>query len=202
MIHFLRMGIFISAVAFSQYAQAQGTAFGIKAGLNLSKIDLDESEATYESRKGYHAGIFLRGRFDKIAIQPELLLYTQKGEIRNTLFGTAQESFTYVTVPVLFKFYPALGLNIQLGPQFGFLVDGERKYDNALFNGSEDITDYYKGSDVSVALGLGYDFDFGLGIDARYNIGVKDINNEVDGDPAKSRIFMISLGWNFVRAGD
>jgi len=196
--HFLKVAIFISVSPFAYATYAQDTAFGIKAGINLSNIDLEDSEATYNSRTGYHAGVFLRGKFDKIAIQPELLLYTQKGEIERSVFGTAEESLTYVTVPVMLKFYPVLGLNIQLGPQFGFLVDGERKYSNPAFTASEDITDYYKGSDVSVALGLGYDFDFGLGIDARYNIGVKDINDEVDGDPAKSRIFMISLGWNFV----
>jgi hypothetical protein len=100
----------------------------------------------------------------------------------------------------MFKFYPALGLNIQLGPQFGFLLDGERKYDNPfLGTSSDDITDYYNKSDVSVSLGAGYDFGFGLNIDARYNIGVKDINDEASSEPVKSRVFLISLGWNFLK---
>jgi hypothetical protein len=28
---------------------------------------------------------------------------------------------------------------------------------------------------------------------------MKDINNAVDGDEVKSRVFLVSLGWNFLR---
>jgi hypothetical protein len=97
------------------------------------------------------------------------------------------------------KFYPIGGLNIQLGPQFAFLLDGERKYDTFLGSGSVDISDEYKNSDIAVSVGAGYDFDFGLGLDFRYNIGIKDINDAADGDEARSRMFMISLGWNFLK---
>jgi hypothetical protein len=178
---------------------AQETGFGIKGGLNLSTLNFDDADATYESSTGYHLGIFVRGKFDKVAIQPEFLLYTQNGDIKSSAFGTAQERFTYFTIPVMVKFYPVGGLNLQVGPQFGFLIDGERKYDTVFGSGTEDIKDHYKSSDVSVSLGAGYDFDFGLGIDARYNLGVKDINNATNGDPVKSRVFMISLGWNFLK---
>ena len=91
------------------------------------------------------------------------------------------------------------GLNLHAGPQFGFLVDGERKYDTVFGSGTEDITESYKSSDIAVSAGLGYDFKFGLSVDARYNIGVKDINNAANGEDARSRVFMISLGWNFLK---
>jgi hypothetical protein len=182
----------------SQVSFAQETAFGLKAGVNLSSLMIDDPEASYDSRTGFHAGLFLRGRFNKIGVQPELLFFTQKTEIRNTLFGTAQESFTYLSIPVILKFYPVAGLNFQVGPQFGFLIDGERKYDTFVGSGSKDITEHYKSSDVSISLGAGYDFSFGLGLDFRYNLGVKDINNAADGEPVKSRIFLVSLGWNFL----
>jgi hypothetical protein len=179
-------------------ADAQ-VAFGIKGGLNLTTLDVKDPELSYESRTGYHAGIFLRSRMDKVAIQPELLLFTQRGDLESSFFGSARESFTYLSIPVILKFYPVGGLNIQLGPQFGFLIDGEREYDNFLGSGTEDITDHYKKSDVSVSVGGGYDFGFGLGLDVRYNIGVKDINDAADGQEARSRIFLLSLGWNFLR---
>ena len=178
---------------------AQDVGFGLKGGLNLSTLDLEEPQASYESRTGYHVGIFLRGKFNKIAIQPEVLLYTQKGDIESSVFGTAHESFSYLTIPVILKFYPIGGLNLQLGPQFGFILDGERKYDTFFGSGSRDITDYYDKADISLSLGAGYDFGFGLGLDVRYNLGIKDINNAADGDPVKSRVIMVSLGWNFLR---
>jgi hypothetical protein len=193
--------VVIIAISFLslQSVRAQETAFGIKAGVNLSTLKVDDPETTYDSRTGYHAGVFLRGKFDKIAIQPELLLFTQKGFGNSALQGKYEDSFTYVSVPIMLKFYPAAGLNIQLGPQFGFLIDGERKYPNAVIPYKKDITEAYKSSDVSVSIGGGYDFDFGLNLDVRYNLGVKDINNAADGEAAKSRIFLVSLGWNFLK---
>ncbi len=194
---FIRVTLLLSFLTVAS-ADAQ-VAFGIKGGLNLTTLDVKDPELSYESRTGYHAGIFLRSRMDKVAIQPELLLFTQQGNLESSFFGTARESFTYLSIPVILKFYPVGGLNIQLGPQFGFLIDGEREYDNFLSSGTEDITDHYKKSDVSVSVGGGYDFGFGLGLDVRYNIGVKDINDAADGQEARSRIFLLSLGWNFLR---
>ena len=194
---FIRVTLILSLITAAS-AQAQ-VAFGLKGGLNLTTLDVKDPELSYESRTGYHAGIFLRSKMDKIAIQPELLLFTQQGDLESSFFGSARESFTYLSVPVILKFYPVAGLNIQLGPQFGFLIDGEREYDSFFGTGTEDITDHYKKSDVSVSVGGGYDFGFGLGLDVRYNIGVKDINDAADGQEARSRIFLLSLGWNFLR---
>jgi hypothetical protein len=177
---------------------AQETAFGIKGGLNLTSLKVDDPGASYDSRTGFHAGIFLRGRVNKVGIQPEVLIFTQRGEGTFSL-TKVEESFTYLSIPVMLKFYPIGGLNLQVGPQFGFLLDGERKYEGAFTSYKEDIKDTYKSSDVSISLGGGYDFGFGLGLDVRYNIGVKDINNATNGEPAKSRIFLISLGWNFLQ---
>lgn len=180
--------------------QASGQiAFGLKGGLNLSTLDVEDPELTYNSRTGYHAGIFLRNRFGNVGIQPELLLFTQSGEVTSSLFGTAQEHFTYLSIPLMLKFYPVGGFNLQVGPQFGFLLDGEREYDSFFGSGSQDITEHYKNSDISISVGGGYDFDFGLGLDVRYNIGVKDINNAANGETVNSRIFLVSVGWNFFR---
>ncbi|MGC1240356.1 MAG: porin family protein [Chryseosolibacter sp.] len=191
--------VLASFVLLSVLPASAQVGFGIKGGVNLTTLDVKDPQLSYNSRTGYHAGLFLRGKFDKIGIQPELLLFTQKGDIESSIFGTAEETFTYLSIPVMFKFYPVAGFNIQVGPQFGFLMDGEREYNTFLGSGREDITEHYKTSDVSVSVGGGYDFDFGLGLDVRYNIGVKDINNAANGEEARSRIFLVSLGWNFLR---
>lgn len=190
--------IFVATFLCFALPAAGQVAFGLKGGLNLTTLNLEDPEASYDSRAGFHAGVFLRGRFGNVGLQPELLLFTQQGDFQTALY-TARESFTYLSIPVMLKFYPMGGLNLQLGPQFGFLLDGERKYESFVGNLSQDITDYYKNSDVAVSVGAGYDFDFGLGLDLRYNIGVKDINNAADGEEARSRIFLLSLGWNFLR---
>jgi hypothetical protein len=188
--------VLLTSLSGSVFAQA---AFGIKGGLNLTNLSVSDPEASYDSKAGFHAGIFMRERFSKVAIQPEILLSTSSTDVRSTVFGDYQDSFTYLSIPLMFKFYLVSGLNIQAGPQFSFLLDGERKGESQFFGrSSTDIKDYYKSSDVSVSAGAGFDLPFGLSIDARYNIGVKDINDVSSGEEAKSRIFQLSLSWNFL----
>ena len=191
--------IFMIVLITMTYDVSAQVAFGLKGGLNLTSLHVEDPQLTYDSRSGYHAGIFLRGRFGNVGIQPEWLLFTQNGEVSSSIFGTAQEHFTYLSVPVMLKFYALSGFNLQAGPQFGFLLDGEREYNSFLGSGSEDITDHYKKLDVALSFGAGYDFDFGLGLDVRYNLGLKDINNAANGEQVKSRIILLSLGWNFLR---
>ena len=186
------------ALIVSVSVHAQDAAFGIKGGLNLSKIDVNDPEETYEGRTGYHAGIFMNAKFNKIAIQPEVLLYTQSGEFSGTGYE-GKEDFTYLTIPIMLKFYPVMGLNLQVGPQFGVLLDGERTTESVLGTVKRDIKDQYDNNDFAVSAGAGYDFGFGLSIDARYNIGVKDINNATNGEEAKSRVFLVSIGWNVLK---
>jgi hypothetical protein len=196
---FFKSIFFLFTVFLVNYSNAQ-VAFGPKVGVNLTTLNVDDPEASYDSRTGYHAGVFLRGRFDRIAIQPEVLLFTHQNELTYMAgLATAENKFTYLSVPVMLKFYILSGLNIQAGPQFSFLLDGTQHYTEPLFKGERDITEYYKKSDVSVSAGGGFDFKFGLNVDFRYNIGVKDINNLPDGNETKSSTFLISLGWNFLR---
>lgn len=191
--------LFSVVIMLSTVVQAQDVGFGLKGGVNLTNLNVDDPEGSYDSRTGYHAGVFLRGKFGKVAIQPEVLLFTQSNEISSSTLGSVENNFTYLAVPVMFKFYVVSGLNIQAGPQFGFLLDGERKSQLQGLTVKEDIKDYYKNSDTSISLGGGFDFPFGLSVDARYNIGIKDINDEADGYESKSRVFLISLGWNFLK---
>lgn len=190
---FLLFGSFVS-----NHAAAQA-AFGLKGGLNLANLKVDDPEASYDSRTGYHAGVFVRGKFSKVAIQPEVLLFTQGSDVNSSTLGEFKDSFTYLSIPVMVKFYVVSGLNVHVGPQFGFLLDGERKGSFLGQSFNQDIKDYYKSSDISVSLGGGWDFPFGLNVDVRYNIGVQDINDQADGEEAKSRVFQVSLGWNFLK---
>jgi hypothetical protein len=181
---------------------AQESAFGIKGGLNLTNLSVNDPETSYNTRAGYHAGIFFRERFSKVAIQPEILLSTMSTDVETNFdrsLDKYKDSFTYLSIPIMVKFYLLGGLNIHAGPQFSFLLDGDRKGKDVLGSYSYDIKDYYKSSDVSVSAGAGWDFAFGLSFDFRYNLGIKDINDVAGGEAAKSRVFQLSLGWNFLR---
>lgn len=173
--------IVILTVLIGTTAFSQGLDFGVKAGANFASIsDADD----VSSRTGLLGGIFLGIKFsDKIAIQGELL-YSQQG----AEFDEEKIDLNYVNVPVIVKYYFVQGLNLQLGPQFGFVVDDnvEEVFDNIIE--AED-------SDVSGIVGLGYDFPFGINVDARYNFGFNDVFKDQDG---KNSVVSLAVGYSFL----
>ncbi|MBL7841183.1 MAG: PorT family protein [Cyclobacteriaceae bacterium] len=175
----------LSSVGAS-YAQVQ-VALGIKAGANISKIDADVSTDNITS---IHGGAFALFKLTKIGIQPEVLFSQQGTKVDDVDFKTA-----YMTIPVMVKLYLIGGLNLQAGPQFGFLTKAEFDGDN--------IKDSLKGSDISANVGLGWDLPFGLTLDARYNIGLSDIGDDdnVFEGSLKSRVIQVSVGYKIFKLG-
>lgn len=163
-------------------AQAQEFDFGLKAGANFS--DLSDAD-NIDNRTGILAGAFVALKFnDNWAIQPELL-YSQQGG--DSDFGDIHVD--YVNVPVILKYYLIGGLNLQVGPQFGFVVNDD-------FPAADDIESQIEANDfdMSAALGVGYDLPFGLRVDARYNLGLNDTFDGVDG---KNKVISLALGYSF-----
>lgn len=178
----------LSSVGAS-YAQVQ-VALGLKAGANISKFD----DGDADNFTSFHAGAFALFKLTKIGIQPEIL-FSQQG----ATFKQASQDFdlktSYMAIPVMLKVYLIGGLNLQAGPQFGFLTKAELDGDN--------VKDSFKNSDISANVGLGWDLPFGLTVDARYNIGLSGVN---DGDDyftgsVKSRVVQVSLGYKIFKLG-
>jgi hypothetical protein len=88
------------------------------------------------------------------------------------------------------KLYTIGGLNLQVGPQFGFLTSAER--------GDESIK--LKKSDFSVGLGVGWDAPFGLSLDARYNLGISDVSDVAEAQ-IKNQVWQISAGFKIFKFG-
>jgi len=184
----------------SALAQAQ-LSIGLKGGLNFAKLDFDQSVAdNYDSRTGYHAGLFTLVKIGPIGIQPEVI-FSKQGTKYTINSNDYEANFDYINVPLILKFYLPLKLNLQAGPQFGFLSAAEIK-DAA---GSTDVKDFFENnSDISVAVGLGWDLPFGLTVDARYNIGVSDIEFEPSpSNPVtfKNKVIQLSVGYKLFKFG-
>jgi hypothetical protein len=79
-------------------------------------------------------------------------------------------------------------VNIQAGPQIGFLLSAKRKDDGE----DEDIKDLFKSTDFGFNLGLGADFGK-LNASARYCIGLSNIADDEDVE-IKNGVFQIALG--------
>jgi len=176
------------------FAQAS-IGIGVKGGLNFAKIDGTSSVGdNYKSRTGYHFGAFTLIKIGKIGIQPEVLFSKQGSKVSSPNTKDVDANFNYINIPVIVKLYTIAGINLQVGPQFGFLSRAEID--------DKDIKSSVKNSDVSLALGAGWDLPFGLKIDARYNLGL----TKIDDDPArfnnvKNQVFQVSVGYTLFKLG-
>lgn len=188
------------------FAQAE-FAIGIKAGPNFATIDTESSaSANYKNRAGFHGGAFILVKAAKFGIQPEII-FSQQGSKVEIDSKNFESNFSYVNIPVILKLYTVAGINIQAGPQFGFITNAETPIQDQLNPGSyrvEDVKDKMKSSDFTVALGLGWDLPFGLTIDARYNMGLSKIYDDAPTQQtadARNQVFQVSLGYKLIKLG-
>lgn len=187
------------------FAQAQ-FAVGIKAGPNFATIDTKASPNTnYENRTGFHGGAFMLVKATKFGIQPEIIFSQQGSKVRINS-QDFESNFTYMNIPVILKLYTLGGINIQAGPQFGFVTSAEAPIEDQVGVYSvEDVKDRMKSSDFTVAMGLGWDFPFGLTLDARYNLGLSKIYEEAPAHQtgtARNQVFQFSLGYKLINLGN
>jgi hypothetical protein len=188
------------------YSQAQ-LAIGIKAGPNFATLDTKSSAAeNYKNRTGFHGGAFVLIKAAKIGVQPEII-FSQQGSKVKINSENFESNFSYVNIPIMLKLYTVAGINIQAGPQFGFITNAEAPIEDQLNPGSykvQDVKDKMKSSDFTVALGLGWDLPFGLTIDARYNLGLSKIYDKAPSNStenAKNQVFQLSLGYKLIKLG-
>jgi len=192
-IYMKKIFVGIAAILFFSFTSyAQRTNFGVKAGVNLASVDIDDddnNEDDFESRTGFHAGVLAHIHVNsKVAIQPELVYSLQGGE-RN---DDNRLNLGYLNLPVLVQFMISDGFRLQTGPQVGFLLGAERKLGDVEI----DVSDDYNTVDWAWSFGASYIFASGFGLDARYNLGLCDIHEDND-LKAKNRVFQAGLFYQF-----
>lgn len=183
------------------YSQAK-FALGLKGGVNLASLNVSDPVASYQARTGFHAGAFALFKFSKIGLQPELLFSQQGSKIKlNTQDLNA--NYSYLAIPVLFKLYTVAGINLHIGPQFGYLINAKSDYDpinKVAFTSTQDVKNAYKNSDVSLNMGVGWDLPFGLVLDARYNLGLSAIGASSSPE-TKNQVWQFSVGYDLIKLG-
>lgn len=189
-----------SLLSLAANAQAS-VGIGIKGGLNFAKLSGSQSLSTnYNNRTGYHFGAYALIKVGKIGIQPELL-YSKQGTTYTVSTQNWDANFNYINIPILLKLYTVAGINIQVGPQFGFASSGDLKSTAAGVTQSYNYKDFIKSNDISAAMGLGWDLPFGLSIDARYNLGLTNNNNTSSSGNLKNQVIMVSAGYRLFKLG-
>jgi hypothetical protein len=189
-----KVKVLLIALVISVSGISQSIDLGVKAGVNFSSINYDNVASS--SITGFQAGVFAGIKFsDKLGVQADVLYSKQGAEL--TVSNVLQQiDLSYVNVPIVLKYYVFQGLNIQVGPQFGFVINDNIK---EILAGQVDA----KSADVSGVVGLGYDLPLGLRVDARYNFGFSDVlDGIVPGQTNKgdssNKVFSIAVGYSLL----
>lgn len=190
------MLLYLSASSFAQ------DRYGIKGGLAIAKQKWSEGGLSYTSdaRTGGVFGAFFKFQVsESFAIQPELLYVMKGAKASSEVFGGEFDSdvtfkHDYLSIPIIAKVYFG-GFNIQAGPSFDILVSSK------IASGSMevDVKDSFKGLDLGLALGLGYDFSNGMMIEGRYVLGLSNMADDYDFGDMKmtNNCFLFTLGFAF-----
>lgn len=180
------------AIIAAHFAIAQSVHYGIKGGLNLSNLTYKGS-SSLDYKVGYHVGVLAHIHAGKyFAVQPEIMYSNQGGErtINNTDIKT---NLNYINIPVLGQYMFGNGFRLETGPQLGFLTGAKQKVNSNETN----IKGNYKSTDFSWAFGVGYVGRSRVGFDARWLVGVNDINKVVNSPATYNNNFQLGLFYQF-----
>lgn len=189
--------------------QAQEVKYGLKGGLNIANLNVSgEMSPSMSSIVNVHIGAFAEFKINqKMAFQPELLYSVQGSEFDQTIEveGSFYDTnntfkFTYINIPLMFKYYPESKFYLEAGPQLGILTAAKVEVEVEGFGSAEDdVKDFFKSVDFGFNLGLGYNFSKHVTANARYNFGLSNIADTEPGDNSKIKnsVFSISLGYIF-----
>ena len=121
------------ALILTSNARAQHSTFGIKGGMNISKLSVSGLQDE-NNRIGYHFGIFGRiGLTHCFSIQPEALISAKGAELNfNNAIATGGTvlKLQYVDVPLLAVLHMG-PFNLHGGPYGSWLIDASVKNNTA-----------------------------------------------------------------------
>jgi hypothetical protein len=184
----------LSTAQAQDAAQADSTKsklmIGVRAGLNLSYLRIDNENDGSAFAEGAQAGLFVKYAFNDWAAVSLEAAWSQSGARKmkyNSSAGTNGDAFLQLNnvqlnplvqfkIPVLSVYEPYLFA----GPSFNL-----NYLNSAYINGtngtnfSKDATAYTTGLDLGLLVGAGVDFNLRfatLTLDARYRHGLNDIN--------------------------
>lgn len=205
--------ITFTALILFGVTNAQKVKYGFKAGVNIAteKITIPSSpNINYEKSTviGANVGFFVDIKMvPKLFFQPELLYSMQGAKLTatiNGISGSAEQTATvnYLIVPLTLKYYITNELNIQAGPQIGFLLTANDKVVSSiqgLASSSSDSKSSYNTVDLGLNFGMGYNITPNISFVGRYSLGLSDLEKTVPAgySASKNRVLSFSFGYTF-----
>ncbi|MCW3081912.1 MAG: PorT family protein [Segetibacter sp.] len=174
-------------------ANAQKFNFGGKIGSNQTKISGQAFKDGYEL--GYHVGAFAEiDVTSKWGIQPEVVWNQTNTKSSSNLSditnnfqqNTKDIKLNYLTIPILLRYNVGSLLTLNVGPQFGILLN---KNETLWNNGKE----AFKSGDLALVGGATVNLKM-LRVYGRYNIGLNNLNDVGTQDKWKSQQLQLGVG--------
>lgn len=197
--------IFIGVIA-----NAQEFGWGPKVSFNSSRL----THSTKDNKAGLAIGGFVAIPISRSLEIEASMMYSRQGanmedkeaELVSGIMSmkNVRTNVNYLNFPILLKVYLLGGLNVFAGPQIGAILSAKYKYNIVEKDTkvSQNIKSMFKGGDVALVVGAGYQFNFGLSVAVNYNLGmIKTVKyqNIIDdlSSKTKSGVFQITTGWRF-----
>lgn len=166
------------------------TRAGFKIGVNYANVSGDVDA---DARTRLHLGAVLEFPLNyRTFIQAELL-YSAQGYEENAV--TENEiSLNYLALPIIGKYEIISGFSMETGPRFATLTSVTDSQDT-------DTTEFYNSFsdfDFGWDFGLGFKFESGMYLQARYTLGLSNINNVANSAISyQNSVAQLSIGYLF-----
>ena len=193
------------AVAAGMSAFGQGRVMGVRAGLNVTSIDLSagSNSFSFDSRASYNVGFaYQQPLLRALPLYLETGLYlTGRGGAVNVAdfgFGFDEELSGHFNVR-------SVSIQPLAGVFYGFGIHGKAKFkgEKADLFKSTDLGDgaeeeaMFKRSDLGLRFGVNVTFRKHYNVSLGYDLGLLNILKDADEVKAKNGSFFVSLGYNF-----
>lgn len=184
----------VACLFMAMPAQAQ-FQFGLKGGLNISKLTFSEDIVKGDNRTGFFIGPMAEFTIPIVGLGVDVAaLYNQSGAKAQSGNEEVSQTFKSIEVPVNLKWTlglgSTLGAYIAAGPQFGFNVGSGH------FTESFDMKSY----NTSFNVGAGVKLLGHLQAGVNYNFGLSKMARSVDDQMTiemKRNTWQISLAYMF-----
>jgi hypothetical protein len=215
--------IFAICIAMAFCANGFSQSFGIKAGLNLSNVLIEDADDTYSDdfnmKPGFHVGPTVEFPLsDLVSFETGLLLSTKgyKYEESADMMGASVNyeqslNLLYLDIPLTAKAKFDMGgvaLYGAAGPYVGIGLTGKSKFemsgggeseseDTDVEWGSDENEDDLKRLDFGLTVGAGVEVNSFL-IGVNYGLGLANISPATENDfKINNRVLALSLGYKF-----
>jgi hypothetical protein len=208
--------VLLLAIGIAAVSSAQIISFGIKGGLNYSKMKFDNiSNITVAAKsytlmedksfQGFHIGVMGRLKVFNLFVQPELLFNTTGGKVliqeiqgAATVNTVKQVKYNKLDLPVLvgMKFGPA---RINAGPVASVVLSSKSEISEFI----PEMKTMSKGATIGFQAGAGLDFLKKFTLDLRYEAGLSKLGDKltVAGQDyafdSRDSKFLVSVGYFF-----